>query len=168
MKYIKRAISKNFSKKVLPNKVLVLLGARRVGKTELINKYLENYKGNFLKLNGEDVRDVALLEERSISNYKRLLTNVDLLVIDEAQKIKDIGVKLKLIVDNIKNIKVIATGSSVFDLNNKLGEPLVGRKNTLYLFPIAQMEFSLYENYKTTQEKLEDRLLFIVNFTFII
>lgn len=155
-----RTLLKEFSKKVLPNKVLVLLGARRVGKTELINTYLEQTTERFLKLNGEDVLDIQLLEERSVNNYKRLLENYDLLVIDEAQKINEIGLKLKLIVDHIKNIKVIATGSSVFDLSNKLGEPLVGRKNTLYLFPFAQLEFSNLEDYKITKEKLEERLLF--------
>ncbi len=160
MQKIQRTLFKEFSRKVLPNKVLLLLGARRVGKTELINTYLKTTTFQYLKLNGEDINDIALLEERSVKNYKRLLKNYDLLVIDEAQKIIDIGLKLKLIVDHIENIKVIATGSSVFDLSNKLGEPLVGRKNTLYLFPFAQLEFSNLEDYKTTKEKLEERLLF--------
>ncbi|MEZ0131172.1 ATP-binding protein, partial [Flavobacterium sp. LBUM151] len=98
--------------------------------------------------------------ERSVNNYKRLLSGLDLLVIDEAQNIPEIGLILKLIVDSIDGIKVIATGSSMFDLSNKLGEPLVGRKNTIYLFPLAQMEFSSNENYKQTVENLEERLLF--------
>ena len=158
---IDRAILSQFETKVLPNKVLLLLGARRVGKTELIKKYLQNIpKMDYLQLNGEDIQDADLLKERSVSNYKRLLTNSKLLVIDEAQNIPDIGLILKLIVDSIEGIKVIATGSSVFDLANTLGEPLVGRKNTLYLFPLAQMEFSVQENYKQTTENLEKRLLF--------
>ncbi|SHG57837.1 hypothetical protein SAMN05444372_107140 [Flavobacterium micromati] len=159
--YLKRAIANEFNHKLLPNKVLILLGARRVGKTELINNYLQNIPiGSFLKLNGEDINDASLLKERSVINYQRLLSNIDLLVIDEAQIIPDIGLILKLIVDSIPGIKVIATGSSVFDLNNNLGEPLVGRKNTLYLFPLAQIEFAPYENYKQTAENLEQRLLF--------
>jgi predicted AAA+ superfamily ATPase len=159
--YLKRALFQDFGKKVLPNKVLILLGARRVGKTELIKNYLQTVPdGSYLQLNGEDINDANLLKERSVANYKRLLHNIDLLVIDEAQTIPDIGLILKLIVDSIEGIKIIATGSSVFDLNNHLGEPLVGRKNTLYLFPLAQMEFSLQENYKQTTENLEQRLLF--------
>lgn len=159
--YLKRAAYKNFKKLLRPNKVLILLGARRVGKTELINFHLEQVEENtYLKLHGEDVSDVKILEERSISNYKRLLRNIDLLVIDEAQAIPEIGLILKLIVDNIPDIKIVATGSSMFDLNNKLGEPLVGRKNTLYLFPLAQMEFSNYEKYPETVSKLEERLIF--------
>nr|WP_315231493.1 AAA family ATPase [uncultured Flavobacterium sp.] len=159
--YLKRAVFQDFGKKVLPNKVLILLGARRVGKTELIKNYLQTIPdGSYLQLNGEDINDANLLKERSVANYKRLLLNIDLLVVDEAQTIPDIGLILKLIVDAIDGIKIIATGSSIFDLNNNLGEPLVGRKNTLYLFPLAQMEYSQYENYKQTTEKLEERLLF--------
>lgn len=159
--YFKRAVFDNFNKKVLPNKVLILLGARRVGKTELIKNYLKTVPAKtYLQLNGEDINDANLLQERSVANYKRLLANIDLLVIDEAQTIPEIGLILKLIVDSIEGIKIIATGSSVFDLNNTLGEPLVGRKNTMYLFPLAQMEFSTQENYKQTTENLEERLLF--------
>lgn len=159
--YFNRAIVQEFNRKLLPNKVLILLGARRVGKTELITNYLQTIPSNsYLKLNGEDIKDANLLKERSVSNYQRLLLNIDLLVIDEAQIIPDIGLILKLIVDSIPGIKIIATGSSIFDLNNNLGEPLVGRKNTLYLFPLAHIEFAPYENYKQTTENLEQRLLF--------
>lgn len=161
MEFLERGINLLFHKKVLPNKVLILLGARRVGKTAFIKNYLSKIpKNDFLQLNGEDINDANLLKERSVSNYSRLLANVKLLVIDEAQNIPEIGLILKLIVDSIDGIKIIATGSSVFDLSNKLGEPLVGRKNTIYLFPLAQMEFSNYENYKATSSKLEERLLF--------
>ena len=158
---IQRAVLEQFETKVLPNKVLLLLGARRVGKTELIKTYLQNIpKEDYLHLNGEDVDDANLLKVRSVANYKRLLANIKLLVIDEAQNISEIGLILKLIVDSIDGIKVIATGSSVFDLSNKLGEPLVGRKNTIFLFPFAQIEFAKYENYKETSNKLQERLLF--------
>ncbi len=161
MNFLKRGIDTLFSKKVLPNKVLILLGARRVGKTAFIKNYLATIPAvDYLQLNGEDIQDADLLKERSVANYKRLLNKVKLLVIDEAQNIPDIGLILKLIVDSIDEIKVIVTGSSVFDLSNKLGEPLVGRKNTIYLFPLAQMEFAKYENFKETTQKLEERLLF--------
>lgn len=161
MNFLERGIDTLFTKKVLPNKVLILLGARRVGKTAFIKNYLSTIpKSDYLQLNGEDIQDADLLKERSVSNYSRLLANIKLLIIDEAQNIPDIGLILKLIVDSIDGIKVIVTGSSVFDLSNKLGEPLVGRKNTIYLFPLAQMEFAKYENFKETTQKLEERLLF--------
>ncbi|MDR6969480.1 putative AAA+ superfamily ATPase [Flavobacterium arsenatis] len=161
MKFIERGIDALFARKVLPNKVLILLGARRVGKTAFIKNYLSTIpKKDYLQLNGEDIDDAMLLKERSVSNYIRLLADKKLLIIDEAQNIPEIGLILKLIVDSIEGIKVIATGSSVFDLSNKLGEPLVGRKNTIYLFPFAQMEFAKQEDYKETITKLEERLLF--------
>lgn len=159
--YYKRAVFENFSKKVLPNKVLILLGARRVGKTKLIQNFIEVLPNNtYLQLNGEDINDASILKERSVAHYQRLLKGVEVLIIDEAQAIPEIGAVLKLIVDSIQGIKVIATGSSMFDLSNKLGEPLVGRKNTLFLYPLAQMEFSEHENFKQTVENLEMRLLF--------
>ena len=159
--YYKRAVLEEFHQKLLPNKVLILLGARRAGKTDLIKNYLKNIPSEtYLQLNGEDKNNANLLKERSVNNYKRLLANVDLLVIDEAQNIPDIGMILKLIVDSIEGIKIIATGSSVFDLSNNLGEPLVGRKHTMYLYPLAQIEFSQFENYKQTTENLEQRLIF--------
>lgn len=161
MKFLERGIDAVFSKKVLPNKVLILLGARRVGKTAFIKNYLSSIpKSDYLHLNGEDLDDVNLVKERSVSKYTRLLAHKKFLIIDEAQNIPEIGLILKLIVDSIEGIKVIATGSSVFDLSNKLGEPLVGRKNTIYLYPFAQMEFSKQEDYKETTLKLEERLLF--------
>ena len=160
MCYIKRAVLDNFGSYLKPNKVLILLGARRVGKTQLIKKYIESANEKVLQLNGEDLNSARLLEERTLENYTRLLQNIELLVIDEAQAIQDIGLILKFIVDNIEGIKIIATGSSMFDLANKLGEPLVGRKNTLFLYPLSQIEFSAYENYIQTTENLETRLIF--------
>ena len=160
MSYIKRAVLDNFGSYLKPNKVLILLGARRVGKTQLIKKYIESSNEKVLQLNGEDLNNARLLEERTLENYTRLLQNIELLVIDEAQAIQDIGLILKFIVDNIEGIKIIATGSSMFDLANKLGEPLVGRKNTLFLYPLSQIEFSAYENYIQTTENQETRLIF--------
>ena len=160
MSYIKRAVLDNFGSYLKPNKVLILLGARRVGKTQLIKKYIESSNEKVLQLNGEDLNNARLLEERTLENYTRLLQNIKLLVIDEAQAIQDIGLILKFIVDNIEGIKIIATGSSMFDLANKLGEPLVGRKNTLFLYPLSQIEFSAYENYIQTTENQETRLIF--------
>jgi len=159
--YYTRAIFPEFKRKLIANKVLILMGARRVGKTELIKYFLKEIpKESYLKFNGEDLNDLLLLKERSVSHYQRILTGMEYLIIDEAQNIPEIGLILKVIVDHIDGIKVIATGSSLFDLHNKLGEPLVGRKNTIFLFPFAQIEFDAHENIKTTSENLEKRLLF--------
>jgi len=156
-----RSIQSLFEKNLRPNKVLMLIGPRRVGKTTFIRNYLKTFKAEeILKLNGEDVLDAALIQERSVANYSRLLEGKKLLVIDEAQHIPNIGMILKLIVDTIEGIRVIASGSSAFDLHQQAGEPLVGRMSTLNLFPLGQLEFSKVEDFKTTQENREERLIF--------
>lgn len=148
------------STKLKPNKVLVLLGARRVGKTQLITKILKNTTEKFIFLNGDDVETHNILEIQSTANYKRMLGEVKFLIIDEAQEILNIGKKLKLMVDTIPDLKVLITGSSAFEINNQIGEPLVGRMTTLNLYPIAQLEFSQTENFLDTKNNLEDRLIF--------
>ncbi len=160
-KYISRAIAEDFRKKILPQKVLILLGARRVGKTEFLRHFILKYpSSDYLYLNGEDQQTIDALSERTIRNYKRLIGKKNILIIDEAQKIPGIGQKLKLMVDELDGLKVIATGSSVFDLGNKLGEPLVGRQNTILLYPLAQMELAQEESYFETKARIEERLIF--------
>ncbi len=161
MRHYARVILSEFERKLIPNKVLVLLGARRVGKTEFIKYYLQQkQQHDYLLLNGEDFNDQRLLQERTKVHYQRLFSGVSVLIIDEAQHIPQIGMILKFIVDNIEGLSVVATGSSVFDLTNKLGEPLVGRKNVLFLFPLAQIEYIQQENHKQTIENLEQRMIF--------
>ena len=147
-------------KKLQPNKVIVLLGARLVGKTKLIEKLIEKVNEKNLFLNGDDVETHNLLEIQSTANFKRLLGDTKFLIIDEAQEIPNIGKKLKLMVDTIPDLKVLVTGSSAFEINNQLGEPLVGRMKTINLYPISQQEFSKTENYLDTRNNLEDRLIF--------
>lgn len=159
--YIDRAIEAELARRVQPKKVLVLYGPRRVGKTELIMRYLNNKsEDDYLLLNGEDQTVVSLMAERTEENYRRLLGSKKLLVIDEAQQIPEIGQKLKLIVDQLKDVSIIATGSSIFDLDNQLGEPLVGRKYTLRLYPLSVMELSKQENLVQTTSRLEERMIF--------
>ena len=147
-------------KAMVPQRVALIFGARRVGKTILLENILKQVKGNVLLLNGDDADTLRLLEERSIANYRRLLHGVDVLAIDEAQQIPDIGHKLKLIVDTIQNIRVIATGSSSFDLLNQSGEPLVGRARQFLLTPFSQKEISQEENVLETRRALPDRLIY--------
>ena len=160
MEYLKRDLEPVIKKYLKPNKVILLIGARRVGKTELIKTIISGLQEKALVLNGEDEDTQLLLESRTAVNYKRLLGNTKLLIIDEAQAIPDIGIKLKFMIDTIEDLKIIATGSSVFDLTNTLGEPLVGRKTTLHLYPLAQSEFQPHENLIETKGKLEERLIF--------
>jgi predicted AAA+ superfamily ATPase len=158
--YIERDITKEVVKSLTPNKVVVLLGARRTGKTELLNHILSNSKETYLKLNGDDITTGSLLEYRTTENFKAVAGNNTLIAIDEAQKINDIGIKLKLMVDTIPGIKIITTGSSAFDLSGKLGEPLTGRKRTFYLYPFSQREYSAHENLTETKSRLKERMIF--------
>ncbi len=160
MTTIKRLITAKITQKLIPNKAILLFGARRVGKTILMRQIIEIFPGRSLVLNGEDSTTLSILEQQSISNYKQLLNQVDLLAIDEAQNIPDIGKKLKLIVDEIPGIHILASGSSSFDLLNKTGEPLVGRSSSFMLFPFSQSELSETENMLDTLGNLETRLVY--------
>jgi len=157
---ITRILQQKICNSLKPNKVVLIFGARRVGKTCLMQKVIEQFKGNPLVLNGEDYDTLKLLENRSIGNYRNLLNGFDLLAIDEAQHIPEIGQKLKLIADEIEGIKIIVSGSSSFDLFNKSGEPLVGRSTFFNLYPLSQIEISQTENLLQTKQNLEQRLIF--------
>ena len=148
------------AKSLKPQKVTLLLGARRAGKSILLEQFISNYKRPYLFLNGEDDATLELLATKTVKNYTRLLNGNDLLVIDEAQNIPDIGKKLKLMVDSIKGLKVLVTGSSAFDILNLSGEPLTGRSHTLYLYALHQQEIAQHENAVETKQNLEERLIY--------
>lgn len=160
MEPVKRLLEERVRTKILPNKAVLIFGARRVGKTILLRQIIDKYEGKVLLLNGEDLDSVSILNEKSISNYSHILDGVNLLAIDEAQAIPDIGSKLKLIVDEIPGISVVATGSSSFDLLNKAGEPLVDRSALFYLTPFSQREIGQVENALETRQNLESRLIY--------
>jgi uncharacterized protein len=111
-------------------------------------------------VNGEDTDAKKWLSSQSISTLKTFIGKTKLLVIDEAQKIDQIGLNIKLIYDHIKTVQVIATGSSSFELSNQIGEPLVGRKWDFTLYPISQLELANTENRLDTERNLESRLIF--------
>ncbi|MBT3690500.1 ATP-binding protein [bacterium] len=160
MALIKRYIHNTLIKKLEPNKVVVLYGPRQIGKTTLTEEILKNTKEKYLFLNGETRNVQKWLSSQEVDTFKQYIADNELLVIDEAQKIDNIGLNLKLIVDHIKNIKVLATGSSSFELANQIGEPLVGRKWQFTLYPISQLELKQYENLNQTNNNLESRLVY--------
>jgi predicted AAA+ superfamily ATPase len=157
---IPRKVKEIIQKRIGQNKVLLLFGTRRVGKTHLIKSLEKDLTIPYLHLNAEDADVLYILENRSVANYERLLDGQKLVIIDEAQVIPDIGKILKLMIDSFDDLTIIATGSSAFDLSNQTGEPLTGRSYTYYLHPIAQKELSGLENILQTQQHLEDRLIF--------
>jgi predicted AAA+ superfamily ATPase len=160
MKIIKREISNSILGKLKPNKVVIISGARRTGKTFLLKEIIKNIKEPYMLLNGEDFNTSMLLSKRSAENYRQLIGSKKYLLIDEAQKIPEIGSILKLMVDELPGIRIIATGSSAFDLGNLAGEPLTGRKYTINLFPLSEREFNQAESPVDRPDTLKQRLVF--------
>lgn len=157
---ISRHITSQVLAKTGSNKVLVLYGARRVGKTHLMRAIESSFSGKSLFLNAEDLDTAALLADRRVTSFRRWVNDIDLLIIDEAQVVPEIGKSLKLLIDSFPNLTILASGSSAFELSNKTGEPLVGRQVSFQLFAIAQMELSVQENYTETKQQLENRLIY--------
>jgi predicted AAA+ superfamily ATPase len=142
------------------NKVLIIYGARQVGKTTLVKGYLTKTKYKYLFYTGDDLNFSDNLSKCDLPLFKKMFTGSQLLVIDEAQKIPNIGRALKLIVDNFEKIKVVATGSSSFDLANAAEESLTGRKNILNIYPISQVELLSINSQYEIENNLQDYLIY--------
>jgi predicted AAA+ superfamily ATPase len=156
---IPRNLSKTLPKALKPGRVWMLFGARRVGKTQLIKDYLDTVSGEkWYQGHGED-RDLAeLLESRSAARYRQLFGAYDGFFLDEAQSINEAGTALKLLVDLFPRLKVIVTGSSAFQLDQRLGQPLTGRRTVHYLHPITAAEIASWKDPLTPAGLLPDLL----------
>jgi predicted AAA+ superfamily ATPase len=143
-----------------PNKVLVIYGPRQVGKTTLLNDYLRTTSYKYRLDSGENFHIQDILSSLDFEKLKDYVSGYDLIAIDEAQKVPRIGEALKILVDHFPEIRIIATGSSSFELAGQVGEPLTGRKITLTLFPIAQLEMSKIFNPFDLRTKLEEFLIY--------
>ena len=157
---IPRITESQIKKQIGKQKVILLYGTRRTGKSTIIENIAAKEEEKILLLQGEDMEVSRLLQNRTVPNYKRLTNGKKLIIIDEAQSIPEIGKILKLMIDTIKGITIIATGSSSFDLQNSTGEPLVGRNLVYHLYPIAQMELSAIQDHLATVHDLEERLIY--------
>lgn len=145
---------------IKPQKVLVIFGARRVGKTTLLKDFLSNTNLKFKLDSGDNMRLQRIFDSQDFSTILEYVEGYDLLAIDEAQQIKNIGIGLKILVDNNPDLKIIVTGSSSFDISQKIVEPLTGRKRTFILYPISIKELCSIYNKHEIKEKLEEFLLF--------
>lgn len=128
---------------IQPGKVLLIYGPRRVGKTTLIREYLKTTKWKYKLDSGDNIRTQQTLNSQDFSLILPYAESMDLIIIDEAQNIPNIGMALKILVDQKPDIRIIATGSSSFELAGQVGEPLTGRKRTITLYPVAQQELLL-------------------------
>ena len=137
-----------------PNKVLLIYGPRQVGKTTLLQHYLQHTSLKYKLDSGDNVMLRELLQQADFNTLREYAHGYDLIAIDEAQKIPNIGEIFKIMVDQIPGIHIIATGSSSFELAGQVGEPLTGRKITITLYPISQIELRQYHNIAELKEKL--------------
>lgn len=156
---VERIIKEILNSKIGTGKAIILMGARQVGKTTLLRELFSRQDG-VLWLNGDepDIRDI--FEKISSTRLKSIIGKNKILVIDEAQRIVDIGLKLKLITDNIPSVQLIATGSSSFDLANKVNEPLTGRKWEYKMFPISFAEMVAHHGLVEEKRLIPHRLIY--------
>ncbi|MFH0948417.1 MAG: ATP-binding protein [Elusimicrobiota bacterium] len=158
---IPRFIENQILASLKTGKVIGLFGARRTGKTVLMNLVKEKLKNKpVLMVNGENLDVIEVLSSRRLNVLEKFVSGYKYLFIDEAQKIPDIGLNLKLMVDSIPGVSIFVSGSSAFDLKNKIGEPLVGRSKFYYLYPISQLEINRHYDFLKNKEGLEDRLIY--------
>lgn len=158
---IDRFIEKQLIKDIKPGRVVCLFGARRTGKTfllKVLTKKLNSKK--ILNLHGQNLTTQEIFSSQRTEILEKYTVGYDIIFIDEAQNIPNIGLNLKLAVDTLPHLSFLVTGSSAFDLKYKIGEPLVGRSIFLKLYPFSQLELSKHETSLETKTRLEDRLIF--------
>lgn len=160
MNMVKRSIEGLIQKYLFKNKAIIIYGARQVGKTTLVESLVKKHTQKTLFLNGDDsdIRDI--LSEASVTKLKPIIGKHKIIVLDEAQRIPETGLVLKIIHDNFKDVQLIATGSSAFELANKIKEPLTGRKFEFYLHPLSFGEMVNYHNFLTEKRLLEHRMIY--------
>lgn len=156
---ISRILSTRLREKLFKQKAIILLGPRQVGKTTLL-KNLAFDPSDILWMNADELDIQQLFSDVSSTSIKMLLGKKKILVIDEAQRIENIGLKLKLITDNLTDIQVIATGSSSFDLANRINEPLTGRKWEYNLFPFSYQELVQHHGLLEENRLIAHRLVY--------
>lgn len=156
---IKRSIESEIQREIGKGKAIIILGARQVGKTTLLKNMFKEQK-QILFLNGDESDVRAMFENPTSTALKAITGNREIVILDEAQRITDIGLKLKLIIDNIPDVQVIATGSSSFELANRINEPLTGRKWEHRMFPLSFSELVGHNGLLEEKRMLRHRLIY--------
>lgn len=160
MPTIKRAIQEKVENVLFQGKIVIIYGARRVGKTTLVKAIEKKFQKSSLYLNCDEPDIRRALSDKTSTELKSFLGDKKLVIIDEAQRVKDIGLTLKLLVDNFPKIQVMATGSSSFDLSSQVIEPLTGRKYEFHLSPFSLKELKLLYDEREIDRLLEERMIF--------
>jgi len=156
---IKRKLIQNILDVLHKNKAIIVVGARQTGKTTLL-KYLFENKDNVLWLNGDETDVQNLFAHATSVSLRAVIGHYSTVIIDEAQRIENVGLKLKLITDQIPGVQLIATGSSAFELSNRINEPLTGRKWEFQLFPLSFAEMVEHHGLLEEKRMLRHRLLY--------
>jgi predicted AAA+ superfamily ATPase len=157
---IPRRITNEINKRLADQKAIIILGPRQVGKTTVVRNIFPVESDTVQYWNGDESDIRYLLEQPTSTALKALIGNKKILIIDEAQRVENIGLCMKLIVDNITQTKLIATGSSSFDLANKINEPLTGRKWEFRLLPFSFQELSAHFGQLEEHRLLHHRLIY--------
>lgn len=158
--YIPRTLEQTITADLFKQKAIILYGPGQSGKTTLVNRVVESAGQPSIFLNGDDRRDQEILSRLdSSSAWNHLIGNNRIIVIDEAQKIDGIGLKTKLVVDAHKDVQIILTGSSSFELGNRANEPLTGRKYVYTLLPFSFQELAAHHGSLEEMRALDDRLV---------
>ena len=160
MWFIKRSLEENLRNSLFKWKILIVYWPRQVGKTTLVKHILEDYKEEWLYLNCDEIDIREALQNKTSTEIKMFLWNKTFVVIDEAQRIENIWLTLKLIHDTFPEIQVIATGSSSFELANKINEPLTWRKREFFMYPISFKELSQEYSNIELNRMLENRIIY--------
>ena len=157
---ITRFLQKKISDELFKGKAIIVFGPRQSGKTTLINAVTKDLKQDYKWLNGDepDIRNFFM--DATSTKLRAIVGDAQVLIIDEAQRITNIGLAIKLLIDNYPEIQVIATGSSSFELANRIKEPLTGRKFEHFLFPLSFKELVDHYGYLEEKRLLEHRLIF--------
>ncbi len=156
---IQRAQSERIKSLIGSGKAITLMGARQVGKSTILHSLLDG-DGGVLWLNGDDDDVRETFRNMTSTRLRAIIGNRKIVVIDEAQRIEEIGLRMKLITDQIPGVQVIATGSSSFELSSKINESLAGRKRELKLFPLAFSEMVRQTSFLDEHRMIPHRLVF--------
>jgi len=156
-----RSIALQVREELEPGKIVVIYGPRQVGKTTLVKQILADFTDNkSLYINADQLKYRHLLQSQDLPTLAGIVKNCRLVVIDEAQRVENIGINLKIMADNFKKTKFIVTGSASLDLANKINEPLTGRKKTFILYPLSVNELNRYFGNFETKTQLERWLIY--------
>ncbi len=157
---INRVVIQEIFKKLKQKKAILIIGPRQTGKTILLNQIIKKLNDEVLSFNGDNYDVQEMFTKITENELKYIIEKYKYVFFDEAQRIKNIGITIKIIIDNFKDIRVIATGSSTIGITDYVNEPLTGRKYELFLYPFSFAEMADYSNFMQEKGMLEQRMIY--------